>query len=463
MQRRPLAHLLALASCWPLAAMAAEPPPLEQRFAALAPLVGHCWIAPIGGDGLRDVQCYEWLYDQQFVRSTHMVLGGKGKPYQGTTMYAWDGRHQRLRYDYYTSTGAVSEGHVAADGDHWLFVETHVDPAGHDIALRTTLVQDDARHYSVATRMSGDAEGPPKARTYVRSDAAGTPQARVLHAEREWLLAWASNRDGNWEIYREEADGSARNLTRAASAQWPYGVAGHRLYLVSSARADDEPKGWRLERLDRPDEAPVRVHARIVKDSLVSPHPDGVRLAATVLDNGISQIVLLDANGEIEQTLSPAGVAESDPDFAADGRLLFRSQRSGSWELWVQDADGKVMQLTSDPSNDRVDIHSYGGEGPGRWSPDGSRIVWQRSFPDRDNDIWVMHGDGSGAANLTPGHLGDDSYPTWSPDGRWIAFASDRENDSEIWRMNADGSEPRRVTYSPGSDSQPMWLQATPE
>ncbi len=448
----------AIACLLSLPLSAAEPPPLDQRFAAIAPLVGHCWIAPIGADGLRDVQCYEWVYEKQFVRSTHRVLGGQGKAYQGTTMYAWDGRHQRLRYDYYASTGAVSEGHAEARGEDWLFSETHVDTSGREIHLRTTLTHDDPRHYSVATEMPEAADGPPKARTYTRGDAAGQALARVVHADREWLLTWASDRDGNWEIYREEADGNPRNLTRSASSEWPYGVSGQRLYLVSSARADEEARGWRLAALDDPAQPPERVHSRVVNDSLVSPHPDGARLAATVMIQSVPQIVLLDAAGEILETLSPAGVAESDPDFASDGRMLFRSKRSGSWELWVRGADGKTSKLTDDPANDQVDAHSYGGEGPGRWSPDGKRIAWQRSYPDRDNDIWVMQADGSGKINLTADHAGNDSYPAWSPDGRWIAFSSDRENDSEIWLIDADGRNPRRVSYSPGSDSQPMWV-----
>ena len=41
---------------------------------------------------------------------------------------------------------------------------------------------------------------------------------------------------------------------------------------------------------------------------------------------------------------------------------------------------------------------------------------------------------------------GFDNVPAWSPDGRWIAFASDRDGDTRLWRVAADGGEPERLT-----------------
>ena len=89
-------------------------------------------------------------------------------------------------------------------------------------------------------------------------------------------------------------------------------------------------------------------------------------------------------------------------------------------------------------------------------------VATSPSCPDRDSDydgeIYVMklRQDGSGGAlaagtirNLTD-HSADDYSPTWSPDGRHIAFLSERDGNREIYVMGSDGSNLRRVTTDGG-------------
>jgi Tol biopolymer transport system component len=78
------------------------------------------------------------------------------------------------------------------------------------------------------------------------------------------------------------------------------------------------------------------------------------------------------------------------------------------------------------------------------WSPDGSRIVWSR-FDQTAAKLMVARADGSRPHAI---HSGDVEiyFPVWSPDGRWIAFTAFDGNDFEIWLIRPDGTRRHRLT-----------------
>jgi TolB protein len=89
------------------------------------------------------------------------------------------------------------------------------------------------------------------------------------------------------------------------------------------------------------------------------------------------------------------------------------------------------------------------------WSPDGRRLAFATER-DGNGEIYVVDADGSGAVRLTDDPSAD-SHPTWSPDGTRIAFASRRFGSAEILVMNADGSNVVRLTSHVASDDEPAW------
>lgn len=132
--------------------------------------------------------------------------------------------------------------------------------------------------------------------------------------------------------------------------------------------------------------------------------------------------------------LTTAGIWNSNPRWSPDGSMIaFRSDRTGSTQLFVMQADGAgVVQLT---------FQTRAGFGPSvpTWSPTGSQLAFA-SAVDGDWEIYVVGPDGQGLANLTD-NGSFDTTPLWSPDGTQIAFQSDRDGDSgNIFIMNADGS-----------------------
>jgi TolB protein len=147
--------------------------------------------------------------------------------------------------------------------------------------------------------------------------------------------------------------------------------------------------------------------------------------------------------------------------FASDSNALGSNTtpagfKSPDYELFTMNADGSnVRQLTSNELDD---------DDPA-WSPDGTRVVFQRDLdplrgPDHlDYDILTMTISGAGERNLTH-NPGRDSAANWSPNGRRIAFDSERggrEGRPEIYTMNPNGSHVRRLTHNATFDGQPNW------
>ncbi len=85
-------------------------------------------------------------------------------------------------------------------------------------------------------------------------------------------------------------------------------------------------------------------------------------------------------------------------------------------------------------------------------SPDGKTIVFELL-----GDIYTLPIEG-GQAKLIAGGMAFDSQPKFSPDGRWIAFLSDREGSENIWIMHVDGTDPKQVSKDPNNEfASPTW------
>ncbi len=97
--------------------------------------------------------------------------------------------------------------------------------------------------------------------------------------------------------------------------------------------------------------------------------------------------------------------------------------------------------------------HSAAFDASPAWSPDGRHIAFD-SNRDGIFEVYVMNADGSGVTRLTGNGGGN---PAWSPDSRRIAFDSYHDGNREIYVMNADGSGVTRLTHNPADDGYPSW------
>ena len=96
-------------------------------------------------------------------------------------------------------------------------------------------------------------------------------------------------------------------------------------------------------------------------------------------------------------------------------------------------------------------------EGAPSWSPDGRQIAFYSEQANGKADLFVMNADGTGRRPLVETPTASEGAPAFSPNGAEIAYDTDRDGNFEVYVMNADGTNPRRLTSHPGRDLAPAW------
>jgi DNA-binding winged helix-turn-helix (wHTH) protein len=131
-----------------------------------------------------------------------------------------------------------------------------------------------------------------------------------------------------------------------------------------------------------------------------------------------------------------SGSGSAAPQFSPDGKhIAFMSNRSGPWQIWVSSVDG------SHP----VQISSTDSAGTPRWSPDGKGIVFDAPC-DQGTCVVIAPIDRSRPAR----QLDEGCVPSFSRDGKWIYFASDRQDDWQVWKIHRRGGSAVQVTRKGG-------------
>ena len=172
----------------------------------------------------------------------------------------------------------------------------------------------------------------------------------------------------------------------------------------------------------------------------------GPIIAALLLCLGADQALLV--------RLTTDGHLKQRPAWSPDGLWLSFTRHKGSTIfLYLRSADGMhESRLTArqEPEFDAA------------WSPDGKQLAFcfDKTVPNQgDMDVYSIGVDGEGLKSVltSAGKLSHEEWPSWSPDGQWLALSSTRDGNQEIYIVHPDGSELRRLTNDPAIDSHPAW------
>jgi Tol biopolymer transport system component/tRNA A-37 threonylcarbamoyl transferase component Bud32 len=236
----------------------------------------------------------------------------------------------------------------------------------------------------------------------------------------------------------------------------------------------------------------------------MQPHwsPHGYRIAYWANKAGQRDIWTMPADGGARLPVTDDVAMDWNPVWSPDGNhLYFLSDRSGSMNLWrvpIEEKTGKVLgppEPLTTPATDTAhlsisrdgrriayvqrvassNIHRVGFDpvagtvtgqpgavtrgsrlvGAPDVSPDGEWLTFYSTG--KQEDIFIIRADGTGLRQLTD-DIYKDRAPRWSPDGKRIAFFSNRSGRYEIWITNRDGSGLQQLTYnSPASVVNPVW------
>lgn len=300
------------------------------------------------------------------------------------------------------------------------------------------------------TAASADATAEP---TAVVTSVDTTPEAtevprQVAMGGRATRVAFASDRDGDSEIFVINADGT--NLTQltnntADDDKPSWSKDGRQIAFESNVDGDYE-----IFVMDADGSNLTQLTNNNFDDYGPAFSPDGTQIAYHTTQTGNIDIYIMNADGSSPQRITSNVTAiDRSPSWSPDGtQLIYYSDSSGGRELYTIDIQTKTLARLTDN-------RFYDGQPD--WSLNGTQVVFASTRQGVNPDIFIMRIDGTNVVRVTDDPATDDD-PVWSPDGRQIVFESTSAGNYDIWIVNADGTDLRQLTTDPARDWSADWM-----
>ena len=274
-------------------------------------------------------------------------------------------------------------------------------------------------------------------------------------------IVFSSGRTGNWDLFAVSAvGGEVRQITDRPDNDWDPDWSADGEWIAFNA----SPRGaggdlWIVPAAGGGQARQLTSGAH--GDYNPAWSPDGKWIAFCSARDGEWDIWIVPSAGGVPRNVTEGRFRAFRPRWSPDGRsVLFPASAAGKGELWSQPSEGgEPVKIASD-----VDIGIGGG---GSWSPDGSEVAFVKVTSSGGKDIWKVNDAGEEAA-LTQGGLaaGSAASVRWSPTGELIAFVSQSGGEKSVWTVPAQGGEPSPIATpgeaglllsGSGINTQPDW------
>ncbi len=268
------------------------------------------------------------------------------------------------------------------------------------------------------------------------------PTGHILFTRAAMLLA------APFDSVRLELAGPVVSLVEGAAsentgaAHWTFSHSGSLLYAPGAARTADRNLLW-VSRGGEETELPAP--PRMYEEPRLS--PDGRRLAVGI--RGPSNDVWI---CEIARGVLSRLTFEGDnfaPVWTPDAKwITFSSNRDGPSNIfWTPAESAAQLQRLTASECDQV---------AGSWSPDGRRLAFTQFHPETGADIWILSLRGDRVPRPFLRTPFNEWGPTFSPDGRWLAYTSDESGRPEVYVQAFPGPGQKRQ-ISPEGGAEPIW------
>jgi Tol biopolymer transport system component len=267
------------------------------------------------------------------------------------------------------------------------------------------------------------------------------------------------NRNGGDNV--KVTDNQKGQPPEAGDARPAYSPAGHKIAYQGWDGNDFEIYTINHDGSDR-----VQVTDNNVRDENPYFSPDGQRIAYSSHHNGTDFDIFtinIDGSDRFNVTNNPLN-NERNPAYSPSGHKIAYSRNDGdnngdNWEIYTIDTIGlasSTKNITQDPNSNDEDPD---------WSPyasiNGHRIAYSRFPHTGDAEIYTIRHDGSGRINVTNNNNSDDFWPSYSPGGNSIAYASGPANvangNADIFYIPKEGGERVHVTNTKTPNPSPYW------